>query len=143
MAHKLEPDQENELLLKGKNIHEEHFKRNKKELILENSRIDMLHEKNGSLVVSEIKISSKYLEPAILQLKYYMMEFFLKGVKVKGELRIPQERKVIDVTFDQNDLVEMEKVVLEISRIVTKGMPPKLVRINFCHSCAYSEFCWS
>lgn len=143
MSHQLTPDENDESVVQGRIIHEQHYPRGKKELIIENSRIDMIQRKDGTILVTEIKKSSKYIEPSILQLKYYLSLFHEKGVEAMGVLRIPTEKKQIEVNLAQEDISFLEKVKSNIRDIVRMDTPPKPIRITFCKSCAYSEYCWS
>lgn len=143
MSHQLSPDQDVEQLAQGREIHEEYYSRNRKELDIENSKIDMIQKKDGSLLISEIKKSSKYVDAVILQLKYYLSIFHEKGVEASGVIRIPTEKKQIEVNLTPEDILHLEKVKSEIIDILCKDLPPELVRVKYCKSCAYSEFCWS
>jgi CRISPR-associated exonuclease Cas4 len=143
MSRNLTPDQEDENILKGKLTQEEHFKRSAKEHAVGDVRVDMISYKNGGLIVSEIKKSSRYLEAATLQLKYYLYTMEKEGVDATGELRIPEERKIVPVSLGGNDVQEIEHVIGEIKRIISSKRPPEAVKIRFCGKCAYSEFCWS
>lgn len=143
MGHQLTPDSDFEQMAQGRAIHQEHYTRNKKELSIDNSKIDMIQRKDGSLLISEIKKSSKYIDAAILQLNYYLSLFHKRGVKAKGVIRIPTERKQIEINLTEGDIANLEKVKSEIIEILSMKTPPKLEMVKYCKSCAYSEFCWS
>ena len=62
IAHGIEPPQENELISIGRLVHEDYYRKFKKELLVDNKiKIDILA---GRKVIGEIKKSSKYLESA-------------------------------------------------------------------------------
>jgi len=66
-----------------------------------------------------------------------------QGVKMKGELLIPEERKRIPVELTE----ELERVLLEdmrhIREIISQDVPPEAKKIKFCRNCAYNDFCWA
>jgi len=142
IAHGIEPPQENELISIGRLIHEEYYKKFKKELFVDNKiKIDILE---GKKVIGEVKKSSKYLESAKMQLAFYL--YYLKttkGKKLEGELLIPEERKRIRVKLIPELEKEVEKAVLEIEEIVKRPTPPPATKTKYCKNCAYREFCWS
>ncbi|MEM0134371.1 MAG: CRISPR-associated protein Cas4 [Thermoplasmatales archaeon] len=143
MSRQLTPDENYESVVQGRTIHEQHYTRGKKELSIENSKIDMMQRKDGSILVTEIKKSSRFIEPSILQLKYYLSLFHEKGVEAIGLLRFPTEKKQIEVNLTNDDISILEEVKSNILDIVRLETPPKPIRITFCKSCAYSEYCWS
>ncbi len=143
MSRNLTPDQEDENILMGKISHDEHYSRNKKEVAIDGIKLDMITLTNGKTVVSEIKKSSKYLQAAVLQLRYYLYVLQDRGIDATGEIRVPDERKVMQVELEQKDKEEIEEIVKEISAIISESNPPEAKKIRFCAKCAYSEFCWS
>ncbi|MEM0134940.1 MAG: CRISPR-associated protein Cas4 [Thermoplasmatales archaeon] len=143
MSRHLTPDEDYESMVLGKVIHEQHYTRGKKELEISNSKIDLMQQVDGSILVSEIKKSSKFIESALLQLKYYLLLFKERGVMAKGALRVPEEKKEILVNLTPDDVDNLEAVKKEINAIVSSDGPPRALKIGYCKSCAYSEFCWS
>jgi len=143
MSRNLTPDQEDENILKGKISHDEHYSRNRKEVAIDGIKLDMITLTNGKTVVSEIKKSSRYLEAATLQLRYYLYVLQNRGIDAIGEIRVPDERKVIQVVLEQKDKEEIQEIVEKINAIVSGNTPPVAKKIKFCGKCAYSEFCWA
>jgi CRISPR-associated exonuclease Cas4 len=143
MSRNLTPDQDDENILKGKISQEEHYVRNKKEIAIDGIKVDMIASKNGKIVVSEIKKSSKYLEAATLQLKYYLYVLRGHGVYAIGEIRVPDERRVTNVSLEEQDIEEIRRIESEIANLISKITPPEAKKIRFCGKCAYSEFCWA
>jgi CRISPR-associated exonuclease Cas4 len=142
MSRHLNPDEDNDLMAQGRVVHEQHYTRGKKELEIGGSKIDLMQRKDGSILVSEIKKSSKFMESAILQLKYYLLLFHERGITASGTLRVPEEKKQFEVNLTQDDIRTLEVVKKGIREIIISETPLKPVRIWFCKSCAYSEFCW-
>lgn len=143
MSRNLTPDQDDENILKGKISQEKHYSRNKKEISIDGIKVDMIASKDGRIVVSEIKKSSRYLEAATLQLKYYLYVLWDRGVNATGEIRVPDERRVSRVNLEEQDREEIRRIENEITDIISKRTPPEAKKIRFCGKCAYSEFCWA
>ena len=143
MSHQLVPDQDEGNLVLGKYIGENTYQREKKELEVGGSKIDVFHIEEGKMVVGEVKKSSKYRESAKMQLAFYLSELKERGVEAVGELRFPKEKLREEVVLDEPLVQELEKVKREILRIVYLPKPPEPRKINFCRNCAYAEFCWS
>lgn len=142
ISHGIESDQDDDNIIIGRAIHEESYKRDVKEITLPNSRIDAIEYKNGATVVIEIKKSSKTKNAAEMQLLYYMFQIYKPGLKIKGEIRIPKEKKIIEVELTEEHIKELEETITEIKNIITDDMP-KPIKNSHCKNCAYSEFCWS
>ena len=143
MVHQLEPDEDDENILIGRIIGEHSYKREKKEIDLGNVKFDLMRTENGEVVVGEIKKSSRFIESASKQLLYYLLQLKRMGIDARGELLIPEERKKIDVSLDENSEKEILEAVREIEQIAVADCPPKPVRGKYCRKCAYSEFCWA
>jgi len=141
-SRNLMPDEEAEPLDIGRAIHEVHYKRFRKEISMEGIKIDMVRSESGSLIVNEVKTSSKYLKAAKFQLLYYLYRLKLRGIEATGVLLIPRERKRIRVILDEENEKELEEAIEDIKRIVQLERPPPPVRTPFCRKCAYNEFCW-
>ncbi|WP_457678418.1 CRISPR-associated protein Cas4 [Thermovibrio sp.] len=142
ISHGIEPPQDNEKITVGRLIHEEFFKRKKKEVFIDGKlKIDLLENKK---IVGEIKKSSRYLKSAVMQLLFYL--FYLeevKGEKLEGVLVIPEEKKRIKVKLTDTGKQELVKAIKEIEEIVKLPRAPKLKESKYCKSCAYRELCWS
>lgn len=77
MAHRLEPDPEDDNIQYGRFLHQFSHQRRKKEVSLGHVILDIIREENGRVIIGEIKKSSKYMTSARMQLLYYLRE--LKG----------------------------------------------------------------
>ncbi len=142
IGHGIEADQENEFLVLGKHIHEIFYKKEKKEIMIDNTiKIDIISHKK---VVGEIKKSSKFLQSAKMQIAFYL--YYLKKEKnlyLSGELLIPEERKKEMVTLTSELEKELENTIKNIKVILRQPKPPKPEKIPYCKTCAYKEMCWS
>jgi len=88
MAHELNPNQEDSFLEIGRLIHDDSYKREKKEISVSNMKIDLIKKKDGELIVGEIKKSSHFELPARMQLAFYLYKLRKRGIDAKGELLI-------------------------------------------------------
>jgi CRISPR-associated protein Cas4 len=143
MAHQLEPDSEDDNLEYGRFLHQHAYKRQKKEISIGHAVFDLFRVEGDKLVIGEVKKSSKHLESARMQLLYYLRELKRMGVDAVGELRIPEEKRVINVSLDEETEEELERAERDILRIIYLDRPPKAKKIPWCRSCAYRELCWS
>jgi len=78
-----------------------------------------------------------------MQLLFYLYRLKQQGIKAKGELLIPKERKRIPVELTDENKRELENAIADIREILEMDKPPLLKRIPFCRNCAYNEFCWA
>ncbi|OUM86957.1 MAG: CRISPR-associated protein Cas4 [Bacillus thermozeamaize] len=143
MARQLNPDEHDENLEWGRFLHEWRYAREKKELAFENVRLDVVGEREGKLVVAEVKKSSKFRKSAEMQLLFYLWQLWEAGVEAVGELRFPEEKRRETVRLDESSLEELKSAVSGIHRIVSSATPPKAQKIGYCKNCAYREFCWA
>ncbi len=143
MQHQIDPEQEYDLLDLGRLNQEEHYKRADKELELPGIKVDLVRREGDELVIGEIKKSSIGQDASIMQLVYYLSCLEEKGMKARGEVLIPKERKKIPVVLDEEARAKLVKATNEIRELLLKPRPPKATWISYCSSCAYSEFCWS
>ncbi len=143
MSRQISGDQYNEFLAIGRIYAEENYKREKKEIRVDGNKIDVIKGKKGLLTLIETKKSSKMIESAKMQLLNYLYSFSKKGHEVKGEIRIPKEKKIIPVEFRENEKAIIEELHKEISGLINQEKSPEITRIGACKSCSYAEFCWS
>lgn len=142
MAHEINPEIENPFLELGRLNQEESYSRQKKEFAAPGMKIDLLRQRDGQLVIAEVKKSSRFVQPASMQLAYYLWRLKQMELKAKGELLIPKERKRIPVELTEELQRELEDAIQDMQKIIALETPPPPVRIPFCRSCAYAEFCW-
>jgi len=143
MARNLVPDQDNSNVDLGRFIQEQSYQREKKEISLGHIKLDVIHKGKEGWVIGEVKKSSKFEASARMQLAYYLSELDKLGMKAKGELRFPKEkrRETVDLTHEVR--AKLDLAVRDILQIAYLEKPPAPVKIKFCKNCAYAEFCWS
>ena len=144
LSRQITADQENPYLILGRLIHEDSYRRDKKEIIVDNIKIDLMERENEEItVVGEIKKSSRSEESARMQLIFYLYKLREMGIEAKGELLFPKEKKRKNIILDKPAMDEIENIIAKIEEILDKPVPPLPQRIKYCRACAYKEFCWS
>ncbi len=144
MAHAINPDEDNPNLEYGRFLHEQAYGREKKEIQAGASKLDIVRQgQDGELLVVDVKKSFRAVESARLQLAGYLLELEERGIRAKGELRFPEERRREAVLLDETTRARVLAAREDIRRIATGSVPPKPVRVTWCGKCAYGEFCWS
>ncbi len=142
MAHQLEPYPDHELLELGRLLQEVRYPRFKKEVNLPGMKVDLLSREGTAFVLGEVKRTSRDHHAHRLQLGYYLWRFKALGLNARGELRYPQERKVVPVELDEALEAEVNAAIEGLKRLLAAPVPPPAVRIPECPKCAYYEFCW-
>lgn len=143
MSRELTPDQDNSFIEIGRIIEENFYKREEKNLDLANIKIDLIKKDGENILIGEIKKSSKFEKPSIMQLAFYLLKLRENGIDANGEVLIPKERKRIPVKLIKELEEELMIAMEEIERIIIMDTPPKKEKSKFCTHCAYREFCWS
>jgi CRISPR-associated exonuclease Cas4 len=143
MSRELHPNQEDDFLEIGRLIHENTYLRERKEILLNHIKIDLIKKGEDNFIIAEIKKSSRFLLPSRMQLLFYLYKLKNMGINLKGELLVPKERKreKIELTLEGEE--EIKNTIKEIREIIRKDKPPQASKIKFCQKCAYNEFCWT
>ncbi len=144
LSRRLNGDQYNEFIAIGRLYAEKTYKRDKKEILIDGNKIDIIKENNNKFLFIETKKSSKVKRASEIQLLHYMYCFFKRGYRnIKGELRFPKERKVIEVNLNEAEILELERIYVNVNKLVNQDKPPLVKRSNICKECSYIEFCWA
>ena len=98
---------------------------------------------DGTLVISEIKKSSKSEKASILQLAHYIYELEKEGITAVGLLLYPKEKKRTEVILDEQMRRDLDQNYEKIKHIAENQAPEELTKNKCCSQCAYSEYCWS
>ena len=77
-----------------------------------------------------------------MQLLHYLNTLRQRGIDAKGRLFFRKKEKTVDVILDDDAIQKLEKMEIEILKIIYENKPPKAVKKRFCGKCAYSEFCF-
>jgi len=143
MSRELHPNQNDEFLEIGRLIHENTYLRERKEILINHMKIDLIKKGKDNFIIAEIKKSSKFLLPSKMQLLFYLYELKNMGINLKGELLVPKERKKEEIELTPDKEEEVKNAIKEIKNIIRKETPPQANKIKFCRNCAYNEFCWA
>ncbi len=143
MARELNPDQDNTFLEIGRIIEDNFYKRDSKSLDIANMKIDLIRKNGRNILIGEVKKSSRFEKPSIMQLSFYLLKLKENGVNAKGEILIPKERKRISVELTNELETELKQTINEIEKIIVEDIIPNKEKIRFCTHCAYREFCWA
>ncbi|KUK58050.1 MAG: CRISPR-associated protein Cas4, partial [Synergistales bacterium 53_16] len=100
MARGIEPDRQHDDLLLGRLLDRNSYSRDSHDVQEGNSRFDIVREKDGVLVIGEIKKSSRAREASRMQLAHYLYELSRDGIYAEGELLFPKEKKRERVILD-------------------------------------------
>ncbi|MEM1536062.1 MAG: CRISPR-associated protein Cas4 [Candidatus Pacearchaeota archaeon] len=136
----LSMEQTSELVTLGQLLHEQSYKKNFKEILIDNLKIDFLHD---GCEVHEIKKSKKIEKAHIYQLLYYIYYLKKKGINAKGIINYPLLRRIEKVELTEEKEKEIEKILDEIKKIISSLYPPEKEKKPYCKKCSYFELCWS
>lgn len=106
-------------------------------------KIDLIKKEGENILIGEVKKSSRFEKPSIMQLSFYLLKLKENGVNAKGEILIPKERRKISVELTNDLETELKQTISEIEKIIAEVRIPPKEKIRFCTHCAYREFCWS
>lgn len=143
IGHHITADQDDANVSLGRFIQDYSYPRERKELSVGHSKLDVFKVGNGELIIGEVKKTSKYRQSARMQLAFYLNELKQRGVNARGELRFPREKTREEVFLDEETEKELDTTRRDILRILYLPQPPPSAKIKFCKKCAYAEFCWS
>lgn len=143
MSRQLGPNQENPFIEIGRMISEESYKRDRKEIHLDNMVIDIVRREGEEIIVGEVKKSSKYEKSAKMQLAYYLWRLSAYGINAKGELLFPREKRKITIELTDDLIDELKEATTRIREIMAEEFPPPPIESHFCRKCGYQEFCWA
>jgi CRISPR-associated exonuclease Cas4 len=143
MARQITPDEDDPNIVIGRFLHEQRYAREKKEILLDAGKMDVVKLTDEGVVVREVKKSSRYLESSRMQLLYYLKLMREHGIEARGELLFPEERKKEEVFLTAENLQKLEQTEAAILRLVNQPAPPLPKKISFCRQCAYREYCWA
>ncbi|MDP7982396.1 MAG: CRISPR-associated protein Cas4 [Conexivisphaera sp.] len=132
------PDPEDRRLDEGRALHEASYPGRRKEVSMEGMVLDVV---SGN-TVGEMKLSSRHMGAARLQLLYYLYRLKLQGLSARGEILVPRERRREEVVLDGASEAELMRAIEKVKGIVAMDAPPPPRRGRFCRGCAYRYLCW-
>jgi CRISPR-associated exonuclease Cas4 len=137
----IEIDRDNPSVVRGTQVDDTAYEDERRNLSID-GRIspDLLDD--GRVV--EVKPSSSLVEPARLQLLYYLWYLDrVAGVEKEGVLAHPREKRRKTVELTDETTRRVEDAIRGIHDIITADSPPPAEEKPYCDSCAYHDFCWS
>ncbi|MEM4312119.1 MAG: CRISPR-associated protein Cas4 [Nitrososphaerales archaeon] len=140
-SHGMEQEEEYDLVLLGKLLHEHYYQRELKEIQIGRIKIDFFGKKGE---VHEIKRSRKIENAHTHQLLYYL--YYIKkvvGIDVKGILHYPLLKRKVELNLGGEEVKRIEDILKKIDEVVSLSIPPQPLWIKACKLCAYRELCWS
>ncbi len=142
-SRQIVPDQKNPYIEIGRLIDEMSYQRERKKIHFEDFVIDIVKKKGSSLVIAEVKKTSKAKESALMQLAFYLYRLKQNGILATGELLFPKERRKQKVVLTEELEEKVLKALNEIAKILATPNAPKPEKQKYCTKCGYREFCWA
>lgn len=144
MQRHMNADQSNTYLDIGRLISEETFERENKEIYIPDlgAKLDLVTKRDGEYFIGEVKKSSATLDSGINQLKYYLFLLKNKGLEIKGMIKIPKEKKSVEIILTDEDINTIKMNLQDFEKTVMLPSPPEAIRLKICPKCAHYEFCF-
>ena len=143
-AHGIRMEHTSDTVAEGKLIHETSYPQRAErysELNIDGSVIDFYDAKNK--VIHETKKSDKMEIAHEWQVKYYIWLLKKNGVEgATGIIEYPKLRETTKIELTDEDVVRLEKMVVDIEQIVTSETCPAKIEAKICKNCSYYEFCY-
>ena len=137
----LNMEQNSDLVYMGKLIHEESYKKESKEILIDGKiKLDFVGK---NLEIHEVKKSRKLEKPHLFQLLYYLYCLKQKGIDTVGVINYPLLRKKESVKLTKERELEIEKILHDIPIILEKEAPPLAEKRKYCRKCSYYQFCFA
>lgn len=137
--HKINMEDESELVKIGKAIHEE---KNTEEISIENIKLDKI----GKEYLTEIKKSDADLEAAKMQVLYYLYKLKEKGILRKGKIEVIEKnksaRKIHEILLTEENEINLKKLIEKIEILVNQNEIPPVEKDKKCKKCAYYPYCY-
>jgi CRISPR-associated exonuclease Cas4 len=147
-SHDIEMERENENVQLGRLIGQDTYKREQKEIALDERVVfdwmELKENADGTRTVHEVKKSKAVSAAHRLQMLYYLFYLQSKGVAARGQIDYPLLKKSEKLELTPQSQDELMRVLDDIRLIVhSPEAPPRLDNKGFCSKCAYFELCWS
>ncbi|MDV0447844.1 hypothetical protein MsAg5_17610 [Methanosarcinaceae archaeon Ag5] len=143
-SHNIQLERENDNVQIGKDLNEDRYSRDKKDITIDQTiSVDFIEKsKDGDkLILHEIKKSQSMEEAHDWQMLYYLYYFKTKGVPAEGELNYPLVSKTKKVILTPEKETKMAEIMDNILKIIS-GKLPTPQKKQICPKCAYYEFCF-
>ena len=142
-AHRLNLEDNSEIVRVGKAIHEDKAKSSENsEIKIDNIALDKINSK----YVVEIKKSDADIEACKWQLLYYLKILKDKGIERKGKLEFIEknktDRKIIFIELNEEIEKELNEHISKIDELLSMDELPTVINKPACKKCAYYEYCY-
>jgi hypothetical protein len=142
-AHRLNLEDNSEIVRVGKAIHEDKAKSSENsEIKIDNIALDKINSK----YVVEIKKSDADIEACKWQLLYYLKILKDKGIERKGKLEFIEknktDRKIIFIELNEEIEKELNEHISKIEELLSMDELPTVINKPACKKCAYYEYCY-
>jgi len=129
-----------ERVLLGKILEESSFLSEEKRKIMidELICIDILSDDE----IREIKYSNRMEDANRMQILYYLYYLKKLGIKKRGILNYPKEKKREIVELTQEYEKKVEDALHRVEEVIKMEKPPPVIKKSYCKKCAYYEFCF-
>jgi len=138
--HQINMNYDNDDINIGRLIHENSYKREKKEIRLDNIVFDFV-KNHDILTVYEIKKSSKLTIGGHYQLYFYLWTLKNVNIDAVGEVVYPKEKKKEKIELTPEIEKEITEIISGIQDISQLETPPKSQFKPYCRRCTYYELC--
>ncbi|ODV48796.1 CRISPR-associated Cas4 family exonuclease [Methanohalophilus euhalobius] len=141
-SHNINLEQENANVQIGKQLHEDRYKKKRRDVTIGNTMsIDFLETK-GTIRIHEVKKTKKMEKSHEAQLLFYIHYFKKQGIEATGVINYPLLNKTQNITLTpENESTLIQEI--EDIKIIVLGKMPNPKRKKICPKCAYYEFCFS
>lgn len=125
----------------GKEVHEQSFSRNKKEIMIDNLIcLDFIDKK---LVINETKLTKSMQKATKYQILYYIYYLEKKGIEgVTGVIYYPKSKRKNTILLTDEDKKVLDKTIKSIYAIKYQTTPPPIENDKKCKKCSYYELCY-
>lgn len=140
-THDIRMEPHSDTVFQGKLLHEASYEREKKEIEINNIKLDFFDIREG--VLHEIKKSPSFSHAHEWQVLYYLYVLKQKGLQgISGCINYPKSRTLVDVNLTSEKETQLLKILNNIHNIIEHPMPPDVqVKKSVCRKCSYYEFC--
>ncbi len=139
-SHQITMEHASEAVEIGKLVHEDAYKRKRKEIELDGIKIDFYDKTRG--LIHEVKKSRAVKEAHIWQVRYYIYAFRKLGLNVAGEIDYPLLRRREKVELQTDEEPELERILEAIRKVKEMPEPPETEKMKICGKCSYYELCF-
>lgn len=141
-GNRLNLEDNSEIVMIGKAIHEENAQGKDTEIAIENIRLDKLTAE----YLTEVKKSDADMEASRWQLLYYLKVLKEKGIVRKGKLEFVEKKqtnkKIVIVELGAEEEQKLEQYIKEIEALLESNVVPEGIGKSQCKKCAYYEYCF-